>query len=505
MALLELVLIALLLLVPVTVGMAALYLTAKRNRFSHLPGPPLSSFWFGHVPAIREAAAAGRPFYNECFDKYGPVYILWILHFEAIQVCDVTAARSLLQDPELIMKHPHTYNSTSYVFGNRFVGNGLLTQLDHRKWEDRYKLLSHAFRRQSIVHLLSEFNDMVDGFLDYLGCVSLSGENIAMRELFPLLAMDVLAKVAFGLETNAMEGTTPFRKALEDVLTGMMKYFRNPLSIYLPSYRDCRRRVREGCGLLRGVGRKCIMKRQKEVLDGGDYGEDILGLILKSAADDRNVTVHDLVDEFMTFFFAGHDTAGITMAFALQDILVNAEIKTKVVEEVDNVLTENGRVTAAHLSSLPLLSCVLKETLRCHPPAIAVTRSPSSDITVCGNRIPMGSCMRINIDVIHHRQDYWEDPFQFNPYRFLAPATKGPLPYLPFSSGPHICLGRQFAEIETKLVLARLLYTFDIDLVEGQDTSGADILILQRPRSHVYCRIKSRGRDTELHEKDRKL
>lgn len=499
MALLGFLCLAALIFVLATVGVAALCLIVTRRRLSHLPGPPLSSFWLGHIPAMREAADSGRTikaFFADCYENYGPVCVYWILHFGIVHLCDAVEARRLLQDPELIVKHPIAYKAASYVYGKRFLGNGLVTQLDHRKWEDRHKLLSHAFRRQNLYDLLGPFNDIVDRFLDRISCLSSNGEKIAMREMFPLLAIDIIAKVAFGFESNAITEETPFRKAFRDAVDGLCECLTNPLSQYLPKHRAIRRRTHEGCDALRTFGRELILQRQKEILEGGEYGNDILGCILKSAANGRDLTVADLVDEFVTFFFAGHETTAVTMAFALQEILVNVDIRKRVVEEVDEVLVlrDNARISSFDLSSLTVLSCVLKETLRCHPPVIGVSRSPTSDITVCGHHIPTGTWIDIDINLIHNRADYWPNPLAFNPDRFLAISTESPLPYLPFSAGSRVCLGKLFAEIEIKLVLARLFSTFDIHLEDDKDTRGSEVVLLQRPKSHVYCTFRRRQR-----------
>lgn len=52
--------------------------------------------------------------------------------------------------------------------------------------------------------------------------------------------------------------------------------------------------------------------------------------------------------------------------------------------------------------------------------------------------------------------------------------------------------GKLFAEIEVKLVLARLFHTFDINLIEDQDLTGRYVDVLQRPKSHIYCTFKRR-------------
>lgn len=270
--------------------------------------------------------------------------------------------------------------------------------------------------------------------------LSTKGKKIGMSEMFQRLGLDIIAKVVFGLDTNAIKENSVLRSALDDVLGGVSANYENPLIQYLPTYRAIWRRVDKGCELLRKVGRDCIVQHQNVIRERGEYGNDILGCILKCAADDKDLVIDDLVDEFVTLFFAGHDTTSVTMAFALQAVLLDTAIKKRVTDEVDDVLNGRNHVLATDLSSLSLVGCVFKETLRCYPPVPALIRSPTSDMTVCGYNIPSGTKMNISIDAIHKRPDYWSNPLEFNPDRFLTSSTEGPLAFFPFSAGPRICL-----------------------------------------------------------------
>lgn len=98
----------LLLVAIATVCLASLYLIIKRRRFSHLPGPPLPSFWLGHLPTVRDVIASGRSvndYWYDCHAEYGPVWVFWLLHFETVHVADAVEGRRLLQDPDLAVKH----------------------------------------------------------------------------------------------------------------------------------------------------------------------------------------------------------------------------------------------------------------------------------------------------------------------------------------------------------------------------------------------------------------
>ena len=69
--------------------------------------------------------------------------------------------------------------------------------------------------------------------------------------------------------------------------------------------------------------------------------------------------------------------------------------------------------------------------------------------------------------VLHRHHAYWTDPAAFNPARFMPDAPPPPrFAFMPFGTGPRICVGAQFAMAEAVLVLASLVQRFRITLNE---------------------------------------
>ena len=65
---------------------------------------------------------------------------------------------------------------------------------------------------------------------------------------------------------------------------------------------------------------------------------------------------------------------------------------------------------------------------------------------------------------MHRDPKYWPDPDRFAPERFAPDQNRSPAAYtyVPFGGGPRICIGFMFAEVEAKIVLARLLQQSDL-------------------------------------------
>ena len=83
------------------------------------------------------------------------------------------------------------------------------------------------------------------------------------------------------------------------------------------------------------------------------------------------------------------------------------------------------------------------------------TRDVSETCEVDGITFKKSMAVIIPIYTLHHDENYWKDPEEFNPDRFL-PGNKESIDrftYMPFGQGPRNCIGMRFAQLEMKVVL----------------------------------------------------
>ncbi|EEC02685.1 cytochrome P450, putative [Ixodes scapularis] len=75
------------------------------------------------------------------------------------------------------------------------------------------------------------------------------------------------------------------------------------------------------------------------------------------------------------------------------------------------------------------------------------------------------------VDYIHHDPDNWEDPYTFDPDRFL-PENKhkfNPLAWQPFGAGPRNCIGMRFAQMEIRFTFAHILRKYRLVATENTE------------------------------------
>ncbi|KAE8287064.1 Cholesterol 24-hydroxylase [Larimichthys crocea] len=160
-------------------------------------------------------------------------------------------------------------------------------------------------------------------------------------------------------------------------------------------------------------------------------------------------------------------------------------------KEVDEVIGMKKEISYDELGQLVYLSQVLKETLRMYPTAPGTSRDVMEDIVIDGVHIPRGVNCVFSSYVNGRMEKFFKDPLTFDPDRFHPDAPKPYYCYYPFALGPRSCLGQNFAQMEAKVVMAKLLQRFDFSLVPGQSFDILDNGTL-RPKSGVVCSVRHR-------------
>ena len=171
-----------------------------------------------------------------------------------------------------------------------------------------------------------------------------------------------------------------------------------------------------------------------------------------------------LRDEVSTMILAGHETTGITLFWACYLAALYPDYQQQLAAEAEG--TDLGFENAAQAAqAMPQIRAHIDESMRLYPPAFAIIRQAIADDEVMGQAIPPGTVITIAPWLLHRHRKRWQDPDAFDPSRFL-PGAPPPdrYAYMPFGTGPRVCVGAQFALTEAVLVLARLLKAFRIEL-----------------------------------------
>lgn len=174
---------------------------------------------------------------------------------------------------------------------------------------------------------------------------------------------------------------------------------------------------------------------------------------------------------------ASTDTTSTMVEWVITEILRNPGVKTKIQEELNEVVGMNI-VEESHIPSLKYMDAVVKETFRLHAPLpLLIQRCPDESCMVGGYEIPKGTIVYINAWAIQRDPKNWIDPLEFRPERFLNKKwdyNGNNLKFLPFGSGRRICPGLPLGEKMLMYILASLLHSFEWILPKDEELEVSD-------------------------------
>ena len=90
-----------------------------------------------------------------------------------------------------------TYNMLGYPFSERFVGVGLVTEINKEKWRKRRTLFNHGFKKDVLSECVSEFNAKGSLLIQKLNSLCHSKDSICLFNELSRVTLDAIAKVTF--------------------------------------------------------------------------------------------------------------------------------------------------------------------------------------------------------------------------------------------------------------------------------------------------------------------
>lgn len=429
---------------------------------------------------------------------HGPVYALFFINRATVMCLEPSVVKELLINSDS-SKPGDFYSIFHSVFGKRLAGNGLFSELNNDNWARKRKMFNPAFKRGYLVKLMDQYNNSVTELVTHLMPKADGNTEILMAEEFNKVALDIIAKVAFGLnDLNVIsDDEAPFCKAVAQTFTGVMAQLRLPF-ISMIDPRETTRVVREktqnAIDLVRKIGKQCIMDRIQAINEGREYPVDILTYILQASNNlqaSSEFGMEEMIDEFVTFFIAGQETTAQLMSFFYEMVGRHPDIYKKVQEEVDSVVGDKPCISYEDIGKLEYMTLVLKEVLRYTPPAAGVQRTAPHDIVINGYKIPAGTAVGLNHYALGRDERFWDEPEKFDPERFRDEDSRRHYAYFPFSLGPRVCIGQHFAMIEAKVIIAKLVQSFDFKLVPGVELLFIpEVTLKSKNRTPLYLTLR---------------
>jgi cytochrome P450 len=423
----------------------------RKDRASRVPYPPGERDF--SMARTRRFAREPLGLLLECYERYGPVFTIRVLHGNVVFMLGPAA------NHYMTVSHASNFTWRESHFRDLIglLGDGLLT-IDGEFHRRSRQIMLPAFHRERIAGSVEVMTRETERALEAFTV----GGRVDLYTWTRRLAMRIAMRALFGLnpEGEPARGTDAaglFERALSFYATEYTtRFLRGPLTPWA--------RLRRAARELDGVIYAEIARRRAT----GERGEDVLSLLLDAHDEDGSALTDTQVrDEVMTLLFAGHDTTTSTVAFMFYELARNPEIAARVVAEQREQL-RGGPPTPAQLmgGELAQLEMVLEETLRMYPPAWIGPRRSVEPFVFEGVTVPGSAYVNYCSWASHHLPDVFAEPERFRPERFAARERAG-IPkgaYIPFGGGSRTCIGMRFGQLEIRTIATLILSRFELEL-----------------------------------------
>jgi cytochrome P450/NADPH-cytochrome P450 reductase len=258
-------------------------------------------------------------------------------------------------------------------------------------------------------------------------------------------------------------------------------------------------------------------RRARESEDGGGElagRQDVFTAMLhrRDPVTGEQLADSVIIDNMITFLFAGHDTTAGLLSFLVYHLIRNRDAYEKLQAEIDRVLG-GGAMTADHLDQLPYAKACVLEALRLESPAQAFAVTPQMDDDggdsdkpiLLGGRYPIrrGQTAIVLTPALHRdRGVFGDDAASFRPERMAEDKMKQ-LPknsFKPFGNGMRSCIGKDFAMQEAMIAAVVLFQKFDFELVDPDYELQYQPSLNRKPKDlFVYARLRPGVNVLSLH------
>jgi cytochrome P450 len=155
-------------------------------------------------------------------------------------------------------------------------------------------------------------------------------------------------------------------------------------------------------------------------------------------------------------------------------LATHPEKQDKLLQEINEVFGDKETLEYEDHEKLKYTLCVIRESMRLHPPIASVLKEAEKDDVIGGHKIPAGTTVTVQFYTVHRDPTLWETPEEFIPERFDEQNAHKihPMSYMPFSLGSRKCIGFLFSITESVFILAHIIRNFKVGRTEEQKKNG---------------------------------
>ncbi|KAK4119116.1 cytochrome P450 [Parathielavia appendiculata] len=345
-----------------------------------------------------------------------------------------------------------------------------IVNADRQEHGQLRRALAHGFSERS----MREQQPLIKGYIDLLirrlTEISERGESADMTAWYNFTTFDVIGDLAFGESFGCLQDSAYhpwvkniFELARAGTLVSSLAHYPILLKLLLAlvptKFAEEQKKMTESSSAK-------LRRRMKAWKERPDLIEGLL-----KRADEWGLTLGELCANGSILIIGGSETTATLLAGVTYLLLTNPEPMRKLVAEIRGAFKSENEIDFTSVNRLPYLLACLEEALRMYPPVpMGLPRVvPKGGASIAGDYVPEKTIVAVYQWAMYHNDQHFKDPFSYHPERWLgdpAFADDNKEAFQPFHVGPRNCLGRNLAYIEMRLILARVLWNFDLRIAQ---------------------------------------
>ncbi|KAL2833626.1 cytochrome P450 [Aspergillus pseudoustus] len=400
---------------------------------------------------------------------------------------------------------PHVTKSEFYdIYGAGFDTGCIGSERDPAVHARKKKNLAAAFSLKALHAQDGIVQGVIDGFVAKAGRLCREGSGgrggtrwkeggIDVTEWYEMVAFDILGEMAFGEGFGCVEREEHhfWIRLILDHLIGidLVDNLRRigPLAMlgrYLLPWLTVSVKNKHS-----GYSRAKVAKRLNTPSTRPDFLSTLIDKVKSGEINQEEMTAHA-----STLIIAGGETVATTLAGATYHLLRTPSAYEQLKQEVRGRYKSYEEIDGQSALQMPYLQAVINEALRMHPSGAQGFPRLSPGTTISGHWVPKGTEIYTSAWTIIRDPANFHEPNTFKPERWIDPDCQdNKEASQPFSLGLRACIGRNFAYVEMASILAKLIFRYEMELVDKdlnwEDESRFHIMWWKAP---IYVRFTER-------------
>ena len=220
--------------------------------------------------------------------------------------------------------------------------------------------------------------------------------------------------------------------------------------------------------------------------DSEDMIWNLMGSVYK---DGTPVPDNEIAHMMIALLMAGQHSSSVTSSWIMLHLAANPEIMEELYEEQLRVLSPTSSpLTYENIQGLPLVTNVIRETLRLHPPIHSIMRKVKNPLHIGGTSwiVPPSHVLLAAPATMGKSDEFFPNAAVWDPHRWEGMAdpaeqekekmdygyglvsTGADSTYLPFGAGRHRCIGELFAYVQLTVIVIMMVREFRFKSIGGK-------------------------------------